>query len=207
MKLAARFETSSTPIREALVELETLGVVEFVHNRGARVGPFGPRELREVFDLRRILESEAARSACGRIEREPLERLHASTQHLAGDCAGADRVRQAMEADLRLHELIASRCGNLRLTKEIRRYRILVETVYQIVGGEEAIRQEAMVEHLAILDALLRIDPTESAAAMARHVNSTACRAETAMFARKRLCPTQTSHVAQTPEVPARQIP
>jgi DNA-binding GntR family transcriptional regulator len=165
-----------------LVELETLGVVEFAHNRGARVGPFGPRELREVFHLRRILETEATRSACGRIEREPLERLQALTQHLAGDCAGAERLRKAMDADLQLHELIASRCGNLRLAKEIRRYRILVETVYQIVGGEEAIQQDAMREHLAILDALFRIDPNESAAAMARHVDSTACRTEMAMF-------------------------
>lgn len=189
MKLAARFGTSSTPTREALLELETLGVVEFVHNRGARVGPFGSRELREVFDLRGILETEAARSACGQIETESLKRLQAVTEHLASDCAGPDRARRAMETDLELHDLIAARCGNLRLEKEIQRYRILVGTVYQVVGPEASLQREAMQEHLAILEALLANDPDESAARMSRHVARTARRTEAAMFGGKRAFP------------------
>ena len=35
MKLAAHFGLSSTPVREALVELEAVGIIQFVHNRGA----------------------------------------------------------------------------------------------------------------------------------------------------------------------------
>ena len=186
MRLAARFGTSSTPIREALLELETLGIVEFVHNRGARVGPFGAQELEEVFELRRILETEAARLACGQVGRESLEQLKAVTEPLAHDCAGPDRIRQAMDADLRLHDLIASRCGNMRLAKEIRRYRILVETVYQLVGGEGTIQREAMREHLEILDALMRADAGASADATARHIVSTARRTAAALFNRSR---------------------
>ena len=48
---------SATPIREALVELESIGVVQFVHNRGTIVKPFGPQQLREIYHLRRVLEA------------------------------------------------------------------------------------------------------------------------------------------------------
>src|SRR4051812_22032295 len=57
-KLSAEFGISSTPLRESLVELESVGVIEISHNRGATVMPFGRSELQEIYQLRRILENE-----------------------------------------------------------------------------------------------------------------------------------------------------
>ncbi len=57
--LAEAYQASPTPVREAPVEL--------LLNRGAVVQPFGPQEIREISQIRRLLEVEAARCTCGRM--------------------------------------------------------------------------------------------------------------------------------------------
>jgi DNA-binding GntR family transcriptional regulator len=182
MKLAQRFGTSSTPVREALVELEAIGVVEFVHNRGAVVAPFGPDALGEIYCLRRILETEAARSASGRVDAGTLGSLQREMVGLLAESDGPDWSQRASGADLRLHRLIATGCENARLAKEIRRYDTLVQTIREIIGNNRQAQQRALTEHLAIIAALQIGDATAAAAAMARHVQSSAQVAEAAMF-------------------------
>jgi DNA-binding GntR family transcriptional regulator len=175
-KLAQQIGISATPIREALVELESIGVVQFAHNRGAVVKPFGPQQLREIFHLRCILEAEAARCACGHIAPQDLQDLKRGLRQLLeaerdGSPAWSE---QAMAIDRRLHELTAAHCGDARLADEIRRYNSLVQTIREIVGNQRHVQQRALEQHLPIVDALLVLDGDQTAAAMARHINSTA---------------------------------
>jgi hypothetical protein len=73
-ELAARFGVSHTPIREALITLAGIGIIDLLPNRGAVVRRVTPHEVREVCQVRRVLECEAVRRACGRID---LAELHA----------------------------------------------------------------------------------------------------------------------------------
>ena len=182
MKLAERFGTSSTPVREALVELDAVGVVEFVHNRGVIVVPFGPDGLREIYHLRRILESEAARCACGRLDATALERLRQQLLELLQDGDGGTWSLTASEADRRLHALVAGSCGNARLAREIRRYDTLVQTIREIIGDDRQAQRQALREHVAVIDAMGQGDPHATARAMAEHIDSAARFAEAAMF-------------------------
>lgn len=182
MKLAARFGTSSTPCREALVELEAIGVVEFIHNRGAEVAPFGPSELGEIYQLRRVLETEATRCACGRIDRGVLGALRDEIVALRDAPYDADWSRRQMQSDLRLHGLIAAECGSRRLLKEIHRYDTLVETIREIIGHHRQSERRALEGHLRIVDAMLAGDPDTTAEAMAAHIRESAESAVAAMF-------------------------
>ncbi len=182
LKLAGRFGISSTPVREALVELDAIGMVEFVHNRGAVVAPFGPKELADIYQIRRILESEAARSATGRIPARELRMLQEETTALVPGAETAEWLDSAVAADRRLHELIASCCPNGRLSREIHRYDVLVQTVRDLIGADRAAQLRAIHEHLAIMDALLAGTADEAAAAMARHIDSSARSAIGALF-------------------------
>jgi len=182
LKLAERFGTSSTPVREALVELDAVGVVEFIHNRGVIVAPFGPKELRDIYQIRRILETEAARCACGRLDRSSLAALDRQTSALANGEDGPDWLQSAVAADRRLHDLIATHCGNARLTKEIRRYDTLVQTIREIMGDDRGAQRQAVEEHMEILRGLMAADADRAAAAMARHIDSAAAMAEAVMF-------------------------
>jgi DNA-binding GntR family transcriptional regulator len=179
-ELADRFGVSHTPIREALIALAGVGVIDLLPNRGAVVRRITPKEVREVCQVRRALECEAARSACGRID---LAALHA----LAGDLkrlmalkapSGARFIEEARAVDSRLHDLVADSCGNAFLAQEISRLKMLFRVFRDVAWEHDAacndfhrLTEEAH-EHLAIVEALLAGDPKAAVRAMARHIRS-----------------------------------
>jgi DNA-binding GntR family transcriptional regulator len=185
LNLAERFRLSSTPVREALLELEANGMVEFVHNRGAIVKPFGADQLREIFHLRRILEAEAARLACDRIDRPRLVELREQLASLAGQPRGGKWLQREMLADRSLHAVICENCGNTRLMQDIDRYDTLVQALRDVVGNRRRAVDEAVREHAAIVDAMLDGDGEAAARAMAIHIDRAAQWAEAAMFGQK----------------------
>jgi DNA-binding GntR family transcriptional regulator len=172
-KLAKSLGVSSTPVREALVELEAIGIVKFLHNRGAVIGPFGPKELREIYQLRRILEAEATRAACGQLDRAAIAKLRDEIIGLA-KLSGKKWAEVEMSTDRQLHDMIATHCGSMRLADEIRRYNLLVQAGREIVGNRRHAQEVAMKDHLAILEALLAENPAAAAQAMGDHIDRTA---------------------------------
>ncbi|MBN1909624.1 MAG: GntR family transcriptional regulator [Pirellulales bacterium] len=182
LRLAERFGTSSTPVREALVELEGFGIVEFIHNRGAMVKPFGRDELREIYHFRRILEAEATRCACGRIGTVTLESLEEKLSKLADPSRRRQSFQDMVAVDQQLHALIATACGNQRIAQEIKKLNTLFQVIREIVGVQRGAQEQAVVEHLAVIRAMLADDANAAAEAMARHVNNSAEVALAAMF-------------------------
>src|SRR6478609_9477011 len=73
--LAARFGVSHTPIREALIALAGIGIIDLLPNRGAVVRRVTARDVREICQVRRVLECEATRNACGRTDNAELEAM------------------------------------------------------------------------------------------------------------------------------------
>ena len=182
LKLAERFGTSSTPVREALLELEAASMIEFIHNRGAIVLPFGPAELREIYALRRIMEVEAVRCAAGRIGPAILELLRDSIAKLVENGRGKQWSQQEVALDRQLHEIISTSCGNRRLSKEIKKLDVLFHTVQEVIGSNRKAQLLAIDEHLKILDALLEGDIDAAARAIAHHIDSAAEIAIESMF-------------------------
>ena len=70
-RYASDWNVSSTPMRDAVKQLEAAGLVEVSPRRGVYVSEIDRQELREIFELRTALESLAIRSATERI---PLKR-------------------------------------------------------------------------------------------------------------------------------------
>ena len=70
-ELAARFEMSKTPVREALVTLRQEGLVLTFPRRGYQVAPITFGDMNELFDLRIMLEAGAVELACQRITDAP----------------------------------------------------------------------------------------------------------------------------------------
>ena len=185
MNLAARFGVSSTPVREALFELEASEVIEVIHNRGAVVKRFGREELREIFQMRRLIESEAARLACPRIDKAVLDGLRQKLKELAKRRPNAKWLELEMAADRELHAMIAANCGSARLAKEFERYHMLVEALRSVVGYERRALSDAVTMHLAIVNAMIARDPDAAAAAMANHIELAGRSAELAVFGKK----------------------
>jgi len=188
-ELADRFGVSHTPVREALIALAGMGMVDLLPNRGAVVRRVTGRDIEALCQVRRALECEAVRSACGRIPPAPLQVLAAGLQHLTnggtpqpngsnGSPPEPGFVAEARALDDRLHELIAACCGNAFLAAELARFRLLFRAFRDIAWEHVEARSdfrrvaEEAREHLAIVAALLAERPQEAARAMARHVNA-----------------------------------
>ncbi len=178
--LAERFGVSHTPIREALIALAGIGIIDLLPNRGALVRRVSAHEVREVCQVRRVLECEATRSACGRIDLKQLHALAAELRRLlqAKQRVGPRFVAEARSLDSRLHDLIAESCGNAFLAKEIGRLKALFRAFRDVAWERDEERNdyhrltEESREHLAIVEALLANDAKEAARAMARHIRS-----------------------------------
>ncbi|MGH2441562.1 MAG: GntR family transcriptional regulator [Chloroflexota bacterium] len=74
-ELAEAIGVSRMPIRSALLQLEVESLIDFHPNRGAVVKDLKPAQVREVYELRMVLESYALRKAVESITPERLKRL------------------------------------------------------------------------------------------------------------------------------------
>jgi DNA-binding GntR family transcriptional regulator len=177
-RLAERYGVSPTPVREALVELAGLGLVDLLPNRGAVVRPFGPREVREISQVRRILEVEATRCACGYIDPTDLATLQSDQECLLNLPRDAQWDHAARAADTRLHGLIADSCGSTRLREEVNRYLALFRTLRDVSherdAGTNYSHSNDVPEHLEVLRALAAGDAERAVQAMDRHIRSAA---------------------------------
>jgi DNA-binding GntR family transcriptional regulator len=185
MNLASRFGVSSTPVREALFELEASEVIEVIHNRGAVVKRFGRQELREIFHMRRLIESEAARLACSRIDKSVLETLRQKLNDLIKRRPDANWLDSEMVVDRELHATIAANCGNSRLAKEFQKYNMLVEALRTVVGDQRKALREAVTTHLAIVEAMIAGDAVAAAAEMTKHIELAGRSAELTIFGKE----------------------
>ncbi|WP_417377512.1 GntR family transcriptional regulator [Gimesia sp.] len=172
--LAEQFGVSATPVREALVELASIGIVENLPNRGAVMREFGVTQIREIYQLRRILEVEAVRNACGQIDPQQLSTLASEFTTIAEEPRDVNWSQKAMALDIRLHTLIAAHSGSMRLQDELRRYNTLVQAIREVVDNESQAQEIALSDHTAIISALQSNDCEKADAEMEQHIRKTA---------------------------------
>lgn len=178
--LARRFGVSHTPIREALIELAGIGIVDLFPNRGALVRQVTARDVREICHVRRILECAATRTACGRIDLPDLHQVREGIRVLmsAPSSSKDNFIQQARVLDSQLHDLIAESCGNAYLANELGRLKILFRACRDVAWEHDKAHNdyhriaEEGYEHLAIVDALIDGDGKQAARAMASHIRS-----------------------------------
>jgi DNA-binding GntR family transcriptional regulator len=172
-ELAAKLGVSRTPVREALGELAALNLITLKPNHGAVVRPFGPQQLREIYQIRRVLESEAAFHAPQHVDLGTLRRLRERTAGFLSDPSrnAASLYDDLLDLDQRFHELIASSCGSERLSEEIRRYWTLARSIGEAVGNASHTQDRSLAEHARVMDAILANKPDEASQAMADHLN------------------------------------
>jgi DNA-binding GntR family transcriptional regulator len=173
-RVANQMGVSATPVREALVELENLGLLETLPNRGASCLPFGPRELHEIYHLRGVLETEATRMACGKVPNIQVSNLLDQCRELLHetDTSGTWSAK-VIEVDIALHSLVVEHCGSGRLRHEIDRYAEMMRTVREVIGNRLNLQRLALEDHTKILECLRKNDASAAAEAMTDHINHT----------------------------------
>ncbi len=169
--LAAELGVSRTPVHEALKRLAIDGLVEPMTNRQSRVVLLTAQQVREIYEMRMLLEPAAAERAAERIDPAHLEALREAARGLAASTGRPNWALHAIEFDIRFHDTLAAACGNERLKTEIAKYRRLVRAFCRATGSPDNLRQ-AFAEHLEILNALEKADGAAAHWAMSGHIES-----------------------------------
>ncbi len=167
--LAKKLEVSRTPVHDALRQLAKDGLVEQQPGKRAVIATFSRNDVFDIFEMRKILEAEAARRAASGLDKQSLARLRNVADELASNREDPDWVARWTDFDEDFHDTIAKASGSPRLAQDINRYRLLHRGFNKLTTTVEVL-QQALDEHIRILDALERRDPEAAAAAMIDHV-------------------------------------
>jgi DNA-binding GntR family transcriptional regulator len=163
-RIAADFGTSQAPVREALSELESLGLVENRLRRGRFVIPFVEQTIREAYVVRAALEETATRLAL-LAERVPFELMSADVEDMYRSATVED-VHAMGLASTRFHRHLVEASENRLLIRAWESLRIEARTAIALVVIGPDLRHVAK-EHEELLD-VMRSGDVEAACLHAR---------------------------------------
>lgn len=167
-RLARELGVSRVPIREALMTLEGEGQVVYRPRRGFFVVELSLPDLRDIYRMRELLETEAISLAVPRIDAAALERAGAALADADSASARGDLVGYAA-ANRRFHFEIFSACERRLLIRTIRQLWDATDAYRALYANEERQRARAAEQHREILDGLRRQQSAAVIAAQDRH--------------------------------------
>ena len=172
-RLAEEFGVSTTPIREALIRLESSGLVQLIPNKGARVTAFQEEDIRDTWEVRKLLEPYAAGLTAEQDVTPEIQELNKAFDLLERGSQDGDLY---IQSDIHLHELLYSHLSNELLKETLHnilqrsmRMRYYAEDVSKM---HDQVVREVISEHKQILQALTAGDREKTVEAVRRHIEN-----------------------------------
>lgn len=156
-RLTERFGCKKHIVREALSELERMGLVERTLNKGATVRLLSHEEVRQIYSVREVLETLAAEQIplpAPVALREELTRI----QSAHGEAIERNDFSSAFRANLAFHETLFGACGNPYLVEVIRNAAKKVHGARFFTAASRPHLERARDEHWAMVKALEEAD-------------------------------------------------
>ena len=171
-EVAASAGVSRTPVREALRRLESEGLLRFVPHQGAFVSSWSDQDAEDIFDLRAMLESYAARLAAAKASTEDVRELRRLAEEQCREAAERSPAYLQRIADLnsRFHRLLhqAADSSPLQATLATLSSAPLVLQTFRDYDGDDLNRSAH--HHLEIVVAIEAGDGDWAASVMHSHV-------------------------------------
>lgn len=170
--LAAHYDLGLAPIRAALSRLVQEGLVNVVPRRGYIVAPITSQSVKEVFDLRLLLEPAAARAAAGHVDVDLLRKVSSGPYQERGNA----RDLSFLKDNRNFHLLIARAAGNQRMTRILESLLDEMERLLHL--GLFASNRESLYidhemqrrQHEALVEALAAGDQAAAEKAAIQHI-------------------------------------
>lgn len=167
--LAARFNVSATPVREAMLNLEKKGFVETVRNKGFRVTVVSDEDVENIVAVRRLLEPPVMRQIAGTIPARAYAELRSLADTIVASASRGD-LTAYLEADRLFHAALTDFAGNPRLTSLVSelRQQTRLPGLAGLLATEELAKSAA--EHHELLTMLEEGDGDQAEQLMHRHI-------------------------------------
>lgn len=171
ISLANRLGVSRTPVREAIRKLELEGLVIMIPRKGAQVAKITEKSLRDVIEIRCVLEEFAASLACERITEKGKEKLKEAHRQFV-EAAQTNDIIDIVEKDEQFHDAIFQATCNDRLITIINNlreqfYRYRMEYVKDIEQHSVLV-----TEHEQLLHAIFNQDSETAKQIMRTHLKN-----------------------------------
>ena len=163
--LIEEFGVSRTPVREALIRLETEGLVRIVPNQGTFVSEISFQQLRDVFEIRSFLVRLTGQLAAARITEEELRQMRQLVDRLKEEKS----ARNLMLLDSELHELINRSTRNEVLVRMLGTLRDQTVRIWKFSHPEDDYWSGLHQEFEALLAAFEQRDEEESGRILENH--------------------------------------
>ncbi|OFI37112.1 GntR family transcriptional regulator [Arthrobacter sp. SW1] len=164
-ELAAEFDVSRLPVREALRMLSQEGLLSEPGPRGAEVNAMGAKDVEDLFEMRQLLESFACRLAAERATSEDLDKL-AGLLDYSARCLARGAKMAGYHANIEFHEEIIRIANNSFLKSSLDPLQGRMHLLFQHRSELSGLIQE----HRDLYEAIASGDPERAAAQAASHV-------------------------------------
>ena len=171
-KICDEYKVSRTPVREALYQLQAMGLIEYITNRGAFVLEITNDNINDNFELQSLYEVQCAKYAAMRITKNELEELTETFEFMEFYTMKND-IPKMININSAFHQIIYNATHNRILINIMKFYKTYERFANPDDYYTENYLQNVLEEHRAIYNALLDRDIAMCMDAMMEHVENT----------------------------------
>ena len=169
VNLARQLGVSRAPVREALRQLETEGLVVTQPHRGTYVAEFSAHDLWEIYTLRAAVEGLAVHLVASDPSTEVVERLEDLVDRMRRAAQEGDRDRLS-QLDMRFHETICKAAQHQRLLEAWQGMYAQIQMFISITGHHKISPDQLVAYHEEVLNAIRSRDPERAEALLKDHI-------------------------------------
>lgn len=171
-QLAEALGISRTPVRDALLRLEEVGLIKFEARQGFRILLPQAKEIAEIFAVRLALELPAVRKVATTADPALVQAL-IDQRHLMRSAATEGNETSFAQHDLGLHDLILEAADNARSRAIVKSLRETTRLLGATTADKTRTLDDIDNEHEPIIAAIIDGDPRAAEAAMRAHLENT----------------------------------
>ncbi|KOX10275.1 GntR family transcriptional regulator [Nocardiopsis sp. NRRL B-16309] len=170
INMASELGVSVTPVREAVMDLANLGMVEVIRNRGFRVPVLTDHDLDEIFQLRTMLEVPAMAEVVRVLDGAPIPRFRRLAEQITAAAREGD-LAAFLELDRQFHLGLLELLGNRRLVTTVGQLRDQARMRGLQKLADQGELTQSGEEHIALVDAVEAGDGELAGELMRKHLS------------------------------------
>lgn len=171
-QLAELLHVSKTPVREALAQLKSEGLVQIVPQKGAFVFTLSGDEVADICDFRQPIETAAIKLAIGRHPNDLLFEISEIVDDMRIQLERGN-VQAYLDLDSRFHLTFFKYCDNAYFVETYKRYAGKIAALRTHLAIKPTHTQLSMQEHEAILSAIQNGSVKETVSILVKHIDRT----------------------------------